>query len=69
MAANAGELLGLRLWQVGRETTFFPQTAGLEKLDAFTALQDTALGADGTAGIFEAAMLRHVLGWCLGLEN
>ena len=53
-----GPLLGLGLWQVGRQSTVLPESAGLEQLDAFTALQDTALGADGT-GCFEAAMLRH----------
>jgi hypothetical protein len=52
-------LLRLSLWQIGRQATLFPETTGFEELHAFATLEDATLGTDGTAGRFEAAMLRH----------
>ena len=53
---DAGRLLGLRLRQTGRQTTFLPLAAGFHELDALATLQDATLGADA-AGTLEAAML------------
>ena len=45
-----------RFRKAGGQTSLFPDTAGLEELDALAALKDAALGADGAGGL-EAAML------------
>lgn len=50
------ELLRFRFRKAGGQTPIFPDTAGLEELDALAALKDAALGADGSGGL-EAAML------------
>jgi hypothetical protein len=52
-------LLGLGLGKSRGKASFLPEAAGLHQFDPLSALEDTALGADGAAGIFEAAMLRH----------
>lgn len=58
-----GLLLGLGLREARRETAFLPLATGFHELDAFATFEDAALGAHGTTGCFEAAMLRHNLCW------
>jgi hypothetical protein len=47
-----------RFRKAGGQTSVFPEPTGLEELDAFTSLEDAALGADGSGGL-EAAVLGH----------
>ncbi len=47
-----------RFRKASRKASVFPESAGLEKLDALTSFEDAALGADGAGGL-EAAMLGH----------
>ena len=54
-------LFALGLGQVIQAATFLPQPTALQELDALATLEDAALGANGTAGGFETAMLGHVL--------
>lgn len=57
-----------RFRKTGREAAVFPESTGLEKLDALTSFEDAALGADGAGGL-EAAMLGHGKGEVGILKN